>query len=140
LKYYQTWSTDPITDWTLGEVGTTHDPGLYIGISSTAIADVTVLSQGFLSGAYDQATGTEGTTGDFISGTHTSYNGTSPLSGGWIKIDQFTSANPYMVHSGQIVGAATGRSRCIVTQVLVGSGATAGDKDDKTATFQYTEA
>jgi hypothetical protein len=57
-----------------------------------------------------------------------------------IPITHFDNqTNALMVQSGQVVGAATGRSWCIATQVLVGSGATQGEKADKTATFVYSE-
>ena len=58
-----------------------------------------------------------------------------------VSITNFNSPdNAYMVQSGNVVGASTGRSYCIVTQVIVGSGATQGEKADKTATFVYSEA
>ena len=142
LRYYQgDWSTSPKVDWNLGS-GSSWAAGLYIGVSSAGVADAKELSQGFPSGSYDQAAGGVGVYGDMISGNHTYYAGCSgPLSGGMIPITHFGSlANAFMVQSGQIMGATTGRSYCIVTQVLVGSGAVAGNKDDKTATFVYSEA
>ena len=149
VKYYQTWTADPNTDWSLaggswtrsGKIG----PGLYIGISSSTVADAKLLTQWFASGNYDEADGTEGTFGYVISTAtngHAHYLGcSSPASGGMVSIAHFSDLdNAYMVQSGQALGAATGRTYCIVTQVLVGSGATAGNKADKTATFSYTEA
>lgn len=154
VKYYQTWSTDPNTDWSLagaGWAGTGIGPGLYIGASSQTIVaaqNTTSGSQGFPSGSYEQAAGTQGTCGNWISSAtngHDYYIGcANPASGGMVSITHFTSANPYIVQSGNVYhngsSNSVGRTRCIVTQVLVGSGATAGNKDDKTATFSYTEA
>ena len=140
LRYYQTWSDSPYVDWTLGTNG-----DLVIGISSNTVSDAQTFTQGFTSGSYDQATGTAGTFGNWISGStatsHSYYSGLSaPLSGGATTIANFDSTdNAYMVQSGQVVGAATGRSFCIVTQVLVGSGATQGEKSDKVATFVFSE-
>ena len=147
LKYYQTWNVDPVTDWSLGNPGSSLDPGLYIGISSSTVAEAkTGGSQGFPSGLYVQATGTEGVFGDLIKDSHTYYSTTcaSPVSGGMIPINTFSDIdNAYIVHSGNFVTSADStpkRSYAIVTQVLVGSGATPGNKADKTATFTYTEA
>ena len=156
VKYYQTWSTSPTSDWSLegaswarsGRIG----PGLYIGISSQTIAaarNLTSGSQGFISGNYQIAAGGESVYGYPISTAtngHAYYIGAlAAASGGMVSITHFdTLANAYIVQSGNVYhdGAAdsTGRTRCIVTQVLVGSGATAGNKTDKTATFSYTEA
>jgi len=148
LRYYQTWSVDPVTDWSLGSSVANAGrigPGLYIGISSATVADAKILTQGFPSGSYEQAAGNEGTSGYYISNSANGYdyytNCSAPASGGMVSITHFDSlGNAFMVQSGQIVGASTGRSYCIVTQVLVGSGATAGEKADKTATFVYSES
>ena len=140
LRYYQTWSTSPYDDWALGTGG-----DLLIGISSASIADARTFTQGFPSSSYDQADGSEGNYGYWISGSeatnHSYYSGCSaPLSGGATTIADFDSTdNAYMVQSGQVVGASTGRSYCIVTQVIVASGATQGEKADKTATFVFSE-
>ena len=136
LRYYQTWTANPHDDWSLGYHG-----DVVIGISSSTVADARVYTQGFPSSQYDVATGVVGVCGDFISGNHTYYQScANPLSGGATSIADFNSlSNAYMVQSGQVVGATTGRSYCIVTQVIVGSGATQGVKSDRTATFVYDE-
>jgi hypothetical protein len=147
IRYYQTWTSDPDTDWSLSN-GVTGDPapGLYIGISANAstIAEARIFSQGFPSGSYEQANGVEGTAGYLISSTtngHDYYADPSAISGGMVQINHFDNlSNAYMVQSGQALGATTGRTNCIVTQVVVGSGATAGEKADKTATWVYSEA
>jgi len=159
VKYYQTWTSSPCADWDLsgaGWAGTGIKPGLYIGISSqTIVAARNYISggQGFPSSNYIQAGGGQGVYGYLISGyarsgwngAHLYYSGANrdgaPASGGMVSILNFNNlSNAYIVQSGNMVGAATGRSHCIVTQCLVGSGATAGNKTDKTATFSYTEA
>jgi hypothetical protein len=153
VKYYQTWSTDPNTDWALSTgVTGTPAPGLYIGVSSASIANCKVFSQGFPSSSYDVADGTEGTCGNILSGNHDWYSNvnTTAHSGGMVPIEHFdTLANAIMVHSGQVTHAhgggspsanSFGRTYCILTQVVVGSGATAGEADDKTATWVYSEA
>lgn len=139
VRYYQTWSVDPNTDWSLGTNG-----DLVIGISSATVDLAREVTNGFPSSSYMQANGVEGTYGWWISGSnpgHQYYSGcTAPLSGGATTIADFDSlANAFMVQSGQVVGATTGRSWCIVTQVLVGSGASQGIADYKTATFVYSE-
>jgi len=140
LRYYQTWTTSPYDDWTLGTGG-----DLLIGVSSATVADAKVFTQGFVSGSYDQADGVQGTYGYHISGkgaeNHSYYSGCSaPMSGGASTITDFSDVdNAYMVQSGQVVAVGTGRSYCIVTQVIVASGATQGDKTDKNATFVFSE-
>lgn len=155
IKYYQTWTTSPCADWSLsgsGWAGVKLKPGLYIGVSSQTAAacrNTSSGSQGFLSGNYSQATGVESVYGNVISGTsgHPYYSGgtTTAASGGMVSILNFnTLANAICVQSGNVYNNASsnsvGRTRCIVTQVLVGSGATAGNKADKTATWVYSEA
>jgi len=139
LKWYINWSARPssTSEWHLGLKGD-H----VVGVSSAAIADCKTMSQGFPSSQYRRASGSEGVYGYHISSNHGYYHDicSSPLSGGTCSTYAFNSqGNALMVQSGQVVGAATGRSLCIVTQVIVGSGALQGDKTDKTATFVYTE-
>lgn len=155
IKYYQTWTTSPCADWDLsgaGWAGIKLKPGLYIGISGVTIAaarNVASGSQGFPSGQYDQATGGQGVYGYMISNAvngHSWYSGCANApSGGMVSIMNFNSlANAFVVQSGNVIhngsSNSVGRTKCIVTQVLVGSGATAGNKTDKTATWSYTEA
>ena len=148
LKYYQTWTSSPCDDWNLSGAGWAGDklkPGLYIGVSSATIANAKIHTQGFPSGSYDQADGTQGVYGYPISTAtngHSFYLGCSaPASGGMVSIAHFDNlSNAYMVQSGQVVGPTIGRSYCIATQVLVGSGATAGNKNDRVSTLSFTEA
>ena len=134
VRYYQTWTTDPNTDWALGTNG-----DLIVGVSSSSVDDCRTLSQGCPPASYEQATGTPGSTGDALESSHTYYAGTS---GKYKSITYFSSqSSALMVQSGQVVGASgTGKSYIVVTQVLVGPGATQGLKSDKTATFVYDEA
>ena len=161
VKYYQTWTSSPCADWSLsgsGWAGTKLKPGLYIGISSATVAAAKTLTtacgEGFPSSNYQIAAGVEGVYGYPISTAtngHAYYLGcASPASGGMVSIAHFSDlTNAFIVHSGQVKnnpgggtasGNTTGRSRCIVTQVLIGSGATAGNKSDRTSVFSYTEA
>lgn len=134
VRYYQTWNVDPHTDWSLGT-----DGDLIVGVSSTSVDDCRVLSQGCPQEDYDQATGTVGLTGDPIETTHAYYSNTAAK---FKSITNFSSqSSALMVQSGQVVGAGeTGKSYIVVTQVIVGPGATQGIKPDKTATFVYDEA
>jgi len=137
LRWYLTMTSSNMNDdWLLGGSG-----DLMVGVSSASVSDAKTLSQGCPNASYDQATGTTGSFGDYISSNHTYYSAcASALSGGATSTKDYDSlANALMVQSGQVVAAATGRSDFLVTQVLVGSGATQGDKDDKTATFVYSE-
>jgi len=140
LRYYQSWSIGPKKDWQLGS-SNSWSAGLYIGVSSASLTAIRGSSNGFNSGSYCRASGTQGTSGYLISGNHAYYEAiATAMSGGWCPIDPFNSVtNAYMVQKGQVVAADTGRSWCIVTQVLVGSGAIQGEKTDKTATFVYSE-
>jgi len=141
IRYYQTWSSSPKADWNLGS-SNTWPAGLYIGVSSATLEDCKSLTQGFHSGSYARASGTQGTCGYLISGNHSYYaNIATAMSGGWCPIDAFDSvSNAYMVYSGTAIYApTTSRCYCIVTQVLVGSGATQGEKADRTATYVYSE-
>jgi len=134
VRYYQTWSTSPHDDWELGAGG-----DLIVGVSSNSVEDCRKYSQGCPQSSYCQATGTEGVTGDPLETHHTYYSGTA---GKKMSITHFSSqSSALMVQSGQVVGSGqTGKSYIVVTQLLVGSGATPGLKPDKTATFVYDEA
>jgi len=134
VKYYQTWSNDPATDWSLGSGG-----DLIVGVSSSSVTDCRTLSQGCPLANYDQATGTEGQTGDPLETTHSYYSATP---GKYMSITNFNSSdNALMVQAGEVVGSGeTGKSYLVVTQLIVGSGATPGPKPDVTATFVYEEA
>jgi len=141
LKWYITMTSSNIgADWNLGTNG-----DLMIGVSSAAAADTKTWSQGFSSSSYNQASGTTGTFGYFLSSAsngHSYYRDiASALSGGAASTKTYNSlANAYMVQSGSVMdNPGTGRSNFIATQVWVASGATQGDKPDKTATFVYSE-
>ena len=134
VRYYQTWTSSPHDDWNLGAGG-----DLIVGVSSSSVSDCRTKSQGCPQSQYDQATGTQGTTGDPIETHHAYYKN---CAGKKMSITNFSSqSSALMVQSGQVVGAGeTGKSYIVVTQVLVGSGATPGTKPDRTATFVYDEA
>lgn len=143
VRFYIGWDTTPVTQWTLGTNGD-H----IICISSVSVADAQVYTNGMASSQYDQADGTEGTCGYFLSGNtdraydHTFYSGCT--NGHYVSSWNFSSqATSMMVYSGQInhngSSNSVGHSWCVVTQVLVGSGATQGAKTDVTATWVYDE-
>jgi hypothetical protein len=137
VRFYVGWTSHPSSQWALG-YGGDH----IIGVSSSTITDCRLYSQGFFGNSYDQATGTEGTCGDFISGAgsvnHTYY--AACTNGHTESLWAFSSqTGALMVQSGQAIGAGTGPLYYIVTQVLVASGATQGEKDDVTATWVYDE-
>ena len=140
VRFYVGWTSPPSSQWTLGP-----DGDHIIGVSSASVSDCKIFTQGFPSSQYDQAEGVEGSFGYFLSGNvdgtkdHTYYSGCS--NGHYESTWNFSSqATAMMVYSGQVKDNTTGRlSGCIVTQVLVGSGATQGEKADVTATWVYDE-
>jgi len=144
IRFYVGWDTHPSSQWLLCAGNTEGDH--VIGVSSASDADCRILTQGFPSSSYDQATGTESVCGDFISGAgsvnHTYYNG---CTNGHIKSTALfsTQTNALMVYSGTKTrngsSNCVGRSWAVCTQVLVASGATQGEKDPVTATWVYDE-
>ena len=139
IRWYITIASSNVGDqWLLGTSG-----DLVIGISNNTIAEAKASTQGFPSSAYEPSDGVEGTFGYFItddSNGHSYYNDASTLSGGATSTCDFTSlADAYYVQAGNLQGVSGGRSYCIATQVIVGSGATQGVKPDITATFVYSE-
>jgi len=134
IKYYQTWDSSPHDDWELGTGG-----DLIVGVSSNSESDWRTKTQGCPFSEYDQATGTEGTTGDPLETTHSYYSSTP---GKYTSITHFSSqSSALMVQAGVAFSSGeTGQSNLVVTQLIVGPGATPGLKDLKTATFVYDEA
>lgn len=95
---------------------------------------------GLPSSQYDQATGTEGTTGNPFWDTtngHAYYKGFSPCSG---NITTYTSSSPLWLYSGTLISGSgvTDYGWGIVTQAQVSSSATHGTKTAFTGTFVYT--
>lgn len=133
IRYYQNWSSHPSSssEWDLG-----YPSGdVVIGISGLTIAQAREQTAGMPSSQYDQAHGAVGTSGARIDLEHTYYTGA-------VSMYNFNSlANAFMVFSGQAFSGSnkTGLSYCVVTQVWVGSGASHGNKTDKTATWVYDE-
>jgi len=81
---------------------------------------------------YDQATGTEGDTGDTIESSHAFYSGQStPV----VDIEGDVVGTPMMVDSaGETVA---GYSKAVVVQVKVDTNATSGVQTAETLTFKY---
>lgn len=112
-------------DWGLGTGG-----GVVVGKKSSG-------DNGCPDGNYQQAAGTQDTTGYYMdddTNGHAYYKGAA---GEVVSIDTYTSSNALQVDS--TVYTTNGHSKHVVTQVVIGSDATQGDKSDKTFTFQYDE-
>lgn len=147
IRYYVDWTTHPSSQWALCGGNTLGDH--VIGVSSSTLLDCRTLSQGFVSGSYDVADGSEGFYGNFISGNsnavddHQYYAGCTD--GHYMSTWNFnTQEDALTIYAGIWSGnsatpARTGRTPCIVTQVLVASGAVQGQKTPVTATFVYDE-
>jgi hypothetical protein len=116
------------TDWALGTGGK-----LLVGIKSTG-------DNGCPTGSYDQAAGTQGTTGydmDDTTNGHTYYKtGTSNHSAP-ADADTYVSGSPLTVDSNTYTSADA--SYHVVTQVKIFTDATQGDKANTTLTFRYDE-
>lgn len=86
---------------------------------------------------YQQATGTQGTTGHYIKDAtngHAYYNSQAATPG---NADNYTSASPLTVDT--TVYTDNGASKSVVTQVNLATDATQGDKSNITFTFLYDE-
>jgi hypothetical protein len=123
------WYTDGVTDtWTFGTDGKV--------IVGQLDATPTVTAQGVVVASYDQATGTEGTTGDYLYDVtlgHASYKsgvGVAP-----VDVITFTDVAPMVVDLGNHDAAE--KSKYIVTQVIIDDDATQGLQPDSTFTFMW---
>lgn len=120
-KFYM----DGACGWTMGTGG-----DLFIGIRDSG-------DNGCPEGSYDQATGTEGTTGHWMDdGTngHTYYKDQTATPA---AADTYTSGSPLTVDTQDMTEA--GELDHIVVQVKVASDATRGAQTAETLTFQYDE-
>jgi len=125
------WYTDGVTDtWTTGTGGLVQ-----VGQRD---ATPTVTAQGCPDANYDQATGTEGTSGDDLYITvvgHAYYKilvGVAP-----VDAVTFTDIAPMVVDLGNHDAAEM--TKHVVTQVVIDDDATQGLQADATYTFQYDE-
>ena len=126
------WYTDAVTSsWTLGTNGKV--------VVGQRDATPTVTAQGCPNASYDQATGTEGTTGDYlydITNGHAYYKsgvGVAP-----VDVATFTNLAPMVVDLGNHDGVAE-MTKHVVTQTILKDAATQGLQSDATYTFLYDE-
>jgi len=125
------WYTDGVTDtWTFGAAG-----AVVVGQRD---ATPLVTAQGCPDASYDQATGTDGVTGDYffdVTDGHAYYKtgvGVTP-----VDVVTFTSVAPMVVDLGNHDVAEM--TKHVVTQVVIEDDATQGLQADATYTFMYDE-
>jgi hypothetical protein len=125
------WYTDEVTDtWTTGAFGKV--------IVGQLDATPTLTAQGCPDASYDQATGTDGVTGDYLYDDpdgHAYYMtgvGAAP-----VDVKTFTSVNMMVVDLGNHDAAEM--TKHVVTQVIIDDDATQGLQADATFTFVYDE-
>jgi len=116
---------DGSIDWTLGT-----DGELRVGTRDSG-------DNGCPEANYQQASGTEGTTGHPIEDTtngHSYYNGqSSPTS----NIENYTAGSELIVDSTEYTSAS--RTKSVVLQVKIASDATQGEQPDESLVFLYDE-
>jgi len=119
------WYTDGAIGWTLGTNGEVR-----VGRRDSG-------DNGCPDASYEQATGTQGTTGNDMENAtngHGYYKGqTNPSD----PAQNFTSGSPLTVDTSDYTSA--GKTKHVVTQVKVASDATQGEQADETFTFMYDE-
>lgn len=113
---------DGACGWALGTSG-----DLLVGVRDTG-------DNGCPDASYDQATGTEGTTGDYIGDGHAYYLGQTPPAA---ALDGYTSVATLEVDTQDLVAA--GSFDHIVIQAKVDTDATRGAQVAETITFVYDE-
>lgn len=119
------WYTDGTIAWDLGTGGK-----VVVGVRDTGDNGCPVAS-------YDQATGTGGTTGDYMDdGTngHTYYKDQTATPA---DVTDYTSGSVLSVDSTDYTSAGT--TKAVVTQVKLATDATQGAKSAETFTFRYDE-
>jgi hypothetical protein len=127
IRWYTSGSV--ASNWALGTGGC-----LLVGV-----LDTPTLGNGCPSGDYDQATGTQGTTGDYMkhgSNGHAYYKGETADPQ---NADNYVSGTPLDLDLNTYGPNATVNSYYVVTQVKIASDATQGDKPNETFTFRYDE-
>jgi hypothetical protein len=116
------------TSWALGT-----DGGLFVAVKSTGDNGCPIAS-------YAQAVGVQGTSGypiDDVTNGHSYYKSGSPNHAVPVNADTYVSASTLLVDSGPYTTAAS--SKCVVTQVVIDTDATQGDKASESCTFRYDE-
>ena len=115
-------------NWALGT-----DGGLFVAVKSTGDNGCPIAS-------YDQAAGVQGTSGypiDDVTNGHDYYKSGSSNHAVPVNADTYVSASTLLVDSGPYTTAAS--CKCVVTQVVIGTDATQGDKASESLTFRYDE-
>jgi len=116
------------TNWALGT-----DGGLFVGVKSTG-------DNGMPTGSYDQADGVLGTSGydmDDVTNGHTYYKSGTSNHAVPANADTYVAGSTLLVDSGPYTTA--GSSKCVVTQVIIDTDATQGDKANETISWRYDE-
>ena len=120
--------SDAAIGWACGTGG-----GLFVCTKTTG-------DKGVPEADYDQATGTEGTTGDDMNDDtdgHTYYKAGSTNHADPVSVATLTSGSPMTVDSGDHEEAEM--TKGVVLQGYVNDDATQGDQADETLTFKYDE-
>jgi hypothetical protein len=120
--------SDGACGWALGTSG-----DLFVGVKSTG-------DNGLPGASYDQATGTEGTTGDDMDDSadgHAYYKDGTANHAVPAAVDGYTTGSGLMVDSGDHTVAEAFKG--VVLQAVVDTDATRGAQVAETLTFQYDE-
>lgn len=126
IRWYTSGSVK--TNWALGTSG-----GLFVAVKSTG-------DNGMPTASYDQADGVVGTSGywmDDATNGHSYYKSGTSNHAEPVNADNYVSGSTLLVDSGPY--SSTGYSKCVVTQVVIDTDATQGDKANESLTFRYDE-
>lgn len=115
----------------------TGGTGFGTGIA-TYVGDQMPTKNSASSSGYEVATGTVGTSGEEVVAHH---GGITSKTDAFTFVDtnQATMKSVSISESGSVINASGETTNYLVFQMDVGTTATAGDKDNKTWTFQYDE-
>jgi len=120
------WYTDGTISWDLGTNGK-----VVVGIRDSG-------DNGCPPASYDQATGTEGTTGDYMADSTNGHSYYKDQTASPADVTNYTSSSPLDVDSTEYT-SATDATKAVVTQVIIDTDATQGAKSAETFTFRYDE-
>lgn len=120
------WYTDGTIGWTCGTGG-----GLFVGVRDSGDNGCPMDTE------YDVATGTQGTTGDWMDDNTNGHGYYKDQTATPADASDYTSASPLSVDSTDYTTADD--SKAIVTQVKIATDATQGLQSDETLTWTYDE-
>jgi len=128
--------------YTSGHIATNWTPGASCGLFVAQKANGASVGHGCPTASYQAAGGSVGETGYAIyaataSGGHVYYNPTSSQPTPPVNADTFTSLAPLLVDPREYTTDT--HSFHVVSQVMLGTDATQGDKPNETLTFRYDE-